>query len=231
MLEKAKRLRGICFIGAFYLGLIACGIRNGPLSCSDAVELTLYAIPFDELSASNLVQWVQDTYKLDSSDVVTNEYVKGGQNLVWRDQSNLYNAHLPLNDLLRLDVYWQRAQPSAQVIMDPNCLNEPDLYRASYAQDVEAKLFTLELWYLDEGMVITHHSFSQNEQPPAVGGKLPMSSVSVLRVQGAAEMVEDMFGVETGFTDEDRQQILQELKPWPGAWDLLEITTPLRSDR
>lgn len=120
--------------------------------------------------------------------------------------------------LVKVDVYWDRVRPTLAQITE--CLGFPEQYQAVYQQKQLPEL-SIDLWYVEKGIVVGGYSYHRQDQPPEIGSNYPTRGFTVVAPADVAQMVPNVY------TAGDRPGIqayaLRLLKPWPGAIKAIQV--------
>ncbi len=101
------------------------------------------------------------------------------------------------------------------------CLGNPVLYRAYYAYGPGGTTHTLSLELFDPsaGWWISATSYGRNKTPPPLTNSMTVSFISlVIPSADPAVTLERQLGGSTY-----AQQLISQLKPWPGSWQDVRI--------
>ena len=112
--------------------------------------------------------------------------------------------------------------PTMRQILD--CFGAPDYYTAYWLQDVEASLLDLALWYVEEGLLFAHESWSNHHKypgPPPYPPELSMHFAMMLPAGDAGRMVDVRYGEEN--LGQRKAYTRCILRPWPGSIEAMGI--------
>ena len=102
------------------------------------------------------------------------------------------------------------------------CFGAPDFYSAYWVQEAETAELNLALWYVEQGLVFSHSSYSRHHRrphPPPFPHELSMHFATMLASGDVAKMVNRHYEI----TPPGRKEyVLCIIKPWPGLIEAME---------
>ena len=126
--------------------------------------------------------------------------------------------------LERIDVTWNPPATLAQVI---DCLGDPDLYNAHYGPSHHEALLELALWYADEGIFVTHDSYTINLRRTPFRPAQQIDGFALVDPRSPGRALPSLLP-SMGYADSDNPGIqaymLCLLRPWPGSIEAAEAT-------
>jgi hypothetical protein len=216
-----KRLFLLLTLAACLL-LPACtiGVPRQAMSCGEIVEAPLRSLNFDELSRERMPQWIQENYQVEDSDIARYDSADDPAALSfgWDGQRKSYEADFVGQGLEHLWVWWEGQKPTGSNFVE--CFGTPDFYRA-WVMAHERIRINLEIWYLEEGLVVsTEKDYNPERGPPSVNDQMVMTRLTVLKPH--PDSIKEM--VHSYITSDELLTIVEEsLQPWPGRWDAINV--------
>lgn len=183
-----------------------------PIECEQLREVSLRLLPLSELDREMLAQWVKEHYQVDEVRRIAS--AGGVEEVSWKQPGKDYLARFRNDTFEFIGVTWAPLQPTIDEILE--CFGPPDLYEASYRQDVEAMRFYMAFWYLREGVIVSTSRFRKENKPPPITGDMTMTGLVLVPPGTAAEMVR-YYPVEV------RPAVLKSLQPWPGTVERIVV--------
>jgi len=199
--------------------LVSSCIPRVSKSCNEIEDIALRDLNFDQQNLGEFHGWVETTYNIEASDVLSGSYRNQSHltpltnSIVWFSNDKKYAAHFLEANLIRITVEWNGVAPTVEEVQA--CLGTPQLYIASYGRGVELNEMQLDLWYLEEGVVVQSGVTSRNANPPV---RIQDSKVyRITYVQGGA-LDAVMQSAFIDIPEERKEKWLQALKPWGDGW-------------
>ena len=184
-----------------------------PLDCAEVSDAKLATFPFDQSAAVASV-WIQYEYSLTTKEIEDGLSADGTQHsLYWRVQQQSYDVTV-WSDARESALIRVRRSDRAPTLADVlRCLGDPSLYRAYYVWYPEAVGTALELWYPEQGLMLTAHV---TRRASGFRDHQIVEGTSYVQAGQPEEIIPRLFlAVAPG---SDRYiQILHGLKPWPGS--------------
>ncbi len=206
--------------------LLACtvGLPRQAMTCDEIASNALRALNFEGLNPETMLQWIETNYGVDESAMARLDAVgyPNHLSLAWEPQGNSYKYLIDFdeNRLIAFHVWWQRRRaPTADEVI--SCLGVPELYRATYLAGSHQNILTLELWYLEQGIVVRHVNAERpgRNQPPPLDENILGSSMTVVQPGSVEEIAEKEVIPISG----NHSLSVYPLKPWPGTWENIEV--------
>jgi len=131
-------------------------VKQERVNCATITEDLKFARSQLSNSPDTVLKNVIEYYKLDA----TLSEGWSGRAIYWEQNGNEYAAVLAMNPekIQRIEVRWNETGPLGSTVL--NCLNSPQFYRARIEQEAEAAGVYFELWYINEGMIISRSGFT-----------------------------------------------------------------------
>jgi hypothetical protein len=222
-----KRLSLLLMLTACLL-LPACsiGLPRQAMTCDEIVEAPLRSLDFDELSRERMPQWIELTYGVGSSELRVSEYdsidMRVTESIEWSATGKRYRADFVGQEFRQLNVRWMERQPSSREAVD--CFGEPELYEAAYGPYADTYELAFYMWYPEQGIVVSNSIYNRFGRlfQPKLNANTPLRSISIVRPGPADQMIDDVFGFVQPDA-ETKASWLEQLRPWPGTWEDLEI--------
>lgn len=169
----------------------------------------------ETLAPNQIVQRIRTAFQVEKADVGIDQYSdkEFTARYSWEANGKEYVSSFAQDELVRLRVVWHTAEPTVSQFLE--CFGPPAWYRASYFQVAHGDELKVELWYPDQGIVATHYQFvtSGERTPPPVAPTDQMKYLMLVRPGSLEAVTERTF---RDFSREQRSQMLQSMKPWPG---------------
>lgn len=190
-----------------------------PMPCNQVIDDTLLSLNLDSLTLQEIREWITTNYRVENLR---------GHDMNWRSEGRMYYPDRKSQTVTSVWMWWESMQPTAAEVVD--CLGAPDLYRTQYDVDrvaLEAGYdVRLELWYLDEGIVV-YGRYPSNTLKPLFSPSDSLMDTLIKAKAGTAEEVADVIHNPASYPiytrDISKAEFLRSLKPWPDAWEEIEV--------
>ena len=197
----------------------ACSTGATSISCPLLQAENIHRLQFGVQDANDIVNWIMETYKIDSQAIARDSYRDGVTSLAWSTRDARYSAWFRQEKLTSVETFWKSRLPTVGDAL--RCLGQPALYRAEYTTLPEAMQFDFGLWYPDRGTVVSAGQILHEDQPPVVTGDTQIASMAVTAPGRIGDVVAN--ALVLGYSAEVRDAVLPTLKPWPGSIDAIKV--------
>jgi len=180
---------------------------------------TLRSVDFDALELESLAAWVEEHYSIPEADLIEYEHSDGLLEVQWRYSGRVYAAFFEGQSLRSLGIRPVSNEIRAYQVM--KCFGTPDFYGAYVVSSGRQRWYETHLWYPSEGVVVRYSFVSTTgDSSPSINGYSPVD-VIVFRPNSLDKVVVQAYVPGVGFLPSGWSQ---HLKPWPGAWEKIELT-------
>ena len=197
--------------------LMSCRSPVEPLACSDIVDERLLGNPAAKLEFEEGEQWVYDTFSTEPAIEdygIRDDYYR--YVLRWQQDDLEYSIGYKQGSWKNVNVRWQGDASTIQDIFQ--CIGEPTYYDAFYEQYAEAKYTGLGFWYPERGLII---GGSYSVPRKSFTETTTLSGVSYSAPGTLEELVLDTHLIQPDSVE--LEQILAQIKPWPGSLEEIII--------
>ncbi len=200
--------------------LLAACVNPLPISCDQITMLrNQMGVVF---SPQDFQQWVRTTYQIpDNAIMATNSIMSDRQDVDsgvrWQARGTQYDAQFGKGELLRLSIGKWNATSGDQLLA---CLGQPSHYYSYAAWEENGPWHRVYLFFPEQGVFAhgsDHWRGAYKDPIPAIDGKFPIDALLLVK-PGSLEQL-----LTAGWGDLGPRRILQESKPWPGAWEKIEF--------
>lgn len=204
--------------------LTSCAIRlpGQRLDCDQVAGKPLRGLFTNQVGRDRFTIEAGEAYGIKVSEFSTDTYdpkqTVVTERIAWTVSNNLYMAYFIGQDLKLVVMEWHSVRPTGAEIV--KCFGTPAFYRAYYTQGAHSKILDLALLYPDQGVVAQSHLFSNDKEPPRIDSSMLFWNIAFVSPGGVDQIVEDVYIFQPA---EQRTEILNKVKPWPGAWHNLTV--------
>lgn len=184
--------------------IVSWQLKKKPVPCSQIKEMDLFSIS----TPGDMEMWLENNTQLTRNDVYISS-IEDMTMLRWEENGSTYYAYFRDDKVKNIHIDWKVSEPTLIDVL--NCLGSPDSYYAEYSLRRGGTLF-IDLWYLDEGFLVTSTHFGRQKQPVVVDENTIMNGIYF--VATPSDSVEKMNeGLKPAIYT---HHSLDVLEPWPG---------------
>ena len=199
------------------LALVGCYVGDGRICCDDIA--TLLVKIGKGYTPEAFREWVAQTYRLPLESVTVEARPDERLHVVrWQKRGVEYSAGLEQGILM--DVGLASGRVSADRVIA--CLGQPARYRAHYDWNIPGNHLSLDLIFPEQGVLVHGWRFfrSRPKRPAPIKSHFPIRSFFLTQPASVEQILYEIYG---GKPSGLYEQMLQEYKPWPGAWEDIVI--------
>ncbi len=186
--------------------------------CTEVVDDKPKLFPFRG-TGETVIAWIQDQYDVTQTQIKGGPSANGrGYYYYWRVNTRKYavTRRIDAQESAMVRMRWENFPPTLADIL--RCLGEPPLYRAYHFSNPETTWTYLELWYPQQGIMVTVYN---TDKVATLRIDYPIAYVSYVQPGSPEELIPRLFrdvarGTQRYF------EILRGLRSWPG--DITKIT-------
>ncbi len=225
----------------FSMTLAGCTTIGPVRSCDEIALSALQPLMHEAMPAERVVEQIRKIYQLPPESVTVhrvealstaapwlNEKYQVGDTIVsWGKDEARYVLTIGNERITGIGVMYDQHAPSTDQVI--RCLGTPEKYWAFYSPGPlpTKRLAQLHMFFPASGVIASAVRFGDGERPPRFDGNARVPDFLFVPPGSGEEAIARFLSDRP---DDMRQQIAQQLKPWPGNWEdiVIEIDPSLR---
>jgi hypothetical protein len=204
------------------LCLSACNESPPVESCDQISQLSLRAILPLAIADDDMPGLVSEKFGVSESDVLVRPAAEGSD-VRWTSSGVTYELLVKSGRITLARVSHKSAAPSGDMVL--RCLGNPDEYWAYYypMPTFTRRIAQLNLFYPAIGAACWITKYGSGDTPPSFGPYDTIAACDFVPVDPAEQVLPLLLSDLLGPTARD--YIEQQLKPWPGNWQGINVET------
>lgn len=218
--------------------LASCITVGSTRSCEEITLTALQPLMHETMPVEQVVEQIRAAYQLPLEAVTVNriealstvapwlneKVLVGDVSILWGRDGVRYALTIRNQRVLDVSVVYDQRQPSIDDVI--RCLGKPDQYWGYYSlgpTPLTYRVASLSMLFTASKFIVTASRAGRDEQPPRFDGSARVVMLQFLPQDPGEKLIARFLA---DWPSSMREQIAQQLRPWPEKWEDIVVEVP-----